>query len=82
MYVIGRWGYLIPIAWVVAGVLYARSIEAFAGLGVLIMTLISGIALLVGVITWRATQRWYWGLVSTIISGILILVLIMISARS
>ena len=79
--VIGRWGYLIPVAWVIAGVLYARSIEAFAGIGVLIMTLISGMALLIGVITWRATQKWYWGLIGTIASGALILMLIIISVR-
>ena len=82
MYVIGRWGYLIPVVWVVAGILYARSIEAFAGIGVLIMTLISGLALLIGIITWRATQKWYWGLASTIVSGILIMALIVISVRA
>lgn len=80
--IIGRWGYLIPAAWVITGILYARSIEAFAGIGVLIMTLISGLALLIGIIIWRATQKWYWGLASTILSGILVLVLIMISARA
>lgn len=80
--VIGRWGYLIPVAWVIAGVLYARSIEAFAGIGVLIMTLISGLALLIGIITWRASEKWYWGLVSTIISGALILALIVMSVRA
>lgn len=82
MYVISRWGYLIPVLWVVLGVLYARSIEAFAGLGVLIMTLISGLGLLIGIITWRATKKWYWGLASTIIAGVLVLALIILSVRA
>ena len=80
MYVIGRWGYLIPVALVIAGMLYARLIEAFAD-SVMILTRISGVALLIGITTWRATQRWYWGLASMIISGILILVFIMTSVR-
>ena len=81
MQVIGRWGYLIPVAWTVAGVLYARTLEAFAGIGVLIITLISGLALFTGVITWRWSKRWYWGLISAITAGALILVLIMLSVR-
>ena len=82
MYVISRWGYLIPVVWVIAGILYARSLEAFAGIGVLIMTLVSGLALLIGIITWRATQKWYWGLIGTIVSGILTMALIVISVRA
>ena len=80
--VIGRWGYLIPLVVVIAGVIYSRSIEAFAGIGVLITTLISGLGLLIGIITWRATKKWYWGLASTIIAGVLVLALIILSVRA
>ncbi len=81
MKTIGRWGYLIPVVWIVLGVLYARSLEAFAGIGVLIMVLISGAAIAFGVFAWRLTKKWTWGLVGLAVSGLIIFGLIVLSVR-
>ena len=78
---ISRWGYLIPVAWVIVGILYARSLEAFVGIGVVIMVLISGAAIAFGVFAWRLTKKWTWGLVGLFLSGLIIFGLIVLSIR-
>lgn len=81
MYVIPRWGYLLPVAWLIAGVLYARSLEAFAGIGVVIMVLISSAAIAFAVFAWRLTKKWTWGLVGLFLLGLIIFGLIVLSVR-
>ena len=56
-FVTKNWIFLIPILIFTSGILYARSIEAFAGIGMVIMTLIFTIATLIGAISYRITNK-------------------------
>lgn len=75
MKTIGRWGYLIPIAWLVVGVLYARSLPPYSALGIGILVVVTTISLFAGILLWRLTNKWYWGIIGLIVSTIIIMLL-------
>ena len=73
--------YIIPALWFVLGVLYARSLDAWAGIGVVIMVLVSTLGTLVGVITYHITRKWLPSIISAILSTIAIFFLVVLFAR-
>jgi hypothetical protein len=51
--------YLIPLIWVIIGILYARSIpkDGFNGVGEVVITLVTGIILLICVIVYHIRRK-------------------------
>ncbi len=72
----GRLSYLIPIAWTTGGIIYARSIEGFAAIGIGILFLVSGVSMFSGILTWRITGKWYYGIAGFIATNILLFLLL------
>ncbi len=72
----GKLVYLIPLAWITGGIIYARSIEGFAAIGIGILFLVSGISMLSGIFTWRMTGKWYYGIAGFIAINILLFLLL------
>lgn len=73
--------FLIPILWFLIGLVYARSLESFASIGVMILTLVSSFGLLIGTIVFRVTKKPIISVVSTILLSVLIYILIIILVR-
>lgn len=67
-----NWYFVIPVVWFLIGWFYARSLEAWAGLGMMIITLVTTVALIVTVITYKATERLYWSVFIGFLSLIII----------
>lgn len=76
-----NWIFLIPVLIFTSGILYARSIEAFAGIGMVIMTLIFTIATLVGAIYYRITNKVLLSILITVGAFLIILGGIILSVR-
>ena len=76
-----NWMFLIPVLIFVSGILYARSIEAFAGIGMVIMTLIFTIATLIGAISYRITNKVLLSILITIGAFLIVLGGIILSVR-
>lgn len=73
--------FLIPILWFLIGLVYARSLESFASIGVMILTLVSSFGILIGTIIFRVTKKPIISVISTILLSVLIYILIIILSR-
>lgn len=69
---------LLTIVWLISGVLYARGLEGFSGIGVLILTLVTSFGFLIGVIVYKMTNKPLVSVVSTIVSIILVFIFLII----
>ncbi|MCH8519413.1 MAG: hypothetical protein LAT82_01525 [Nanoarchaeota archaeon] len=61
-----NWIFITPIIIFTTGLLYARSIEAFAGIGVMIMTLVLTFASIIGTISYRINPKLIFSILITI----------------
>ena len=73
-----NWIFLIPVVFFFLGIAYARSVEAFVGIGIVVMTIIGTVALLSGTLTYRLTEKLLLSILVTggvfvIVFGIIIL---------
>ena len=66
----------IPVAVLVLGVLYARTLDAFAGIGMVVLTLIATTALTVGLVVYKKTLSLVPAIIAMIASVVLIFFLI------
>lgn len=73
--------FLLPIIWFISGVLYARNLEAFAGIGFIILTIVTSLGILIGSIVYRITNNPILSVISTILSTVIILIIIIILTR-
>lgn len=60
--------YIIPFIWFFAGWMYSLSLDTFADIGMMILTIITTIALFIGIFTWRVTHKWYMGIIAIILA--------------
>lgn len=73
--------FLLPIIWFISGVLYARTLESFAGIGFFILTLITFFGILIGTIVYRIKNNPIFSVITTIISTIIIFLFVIILSR-
>lgn len=76
-----NWIFLIPLLIFTIGILYARNIEAFAGIGVVIITILITFASIVGTIYYRITQKILFSVLLTIATFMLILGVLILLIR-
>ncbi|MFT4343965.1 MAG: hypothetical protein ACMXYE_04430 [Candidatus Woesearchaeota archaeon] len=74
--------HLIPLVWFTGGVLYARSLEAWAGIGIIILVIISTFGLLAGTIVWHITKKIGYALATAVLSTIIFFGLIVFLVRT
>ena len=73
--------YLIPVIWFILGVLYARSLESWAGIGIMILVLVSTGGILIGTITWHITRKLLYSIGAVIIAATVFFTIIVVLAR-
>ena len=74
--------FLIPVLVLIIGILYARSLEVFAGIGVVIMTLVLTFATLIGAVSYRISQKILLSILIVVGSFIVLFGLLIILVRA
>ena len=73
--------FLIPVLVFIIGIIYARSLEAFAGIGIVVMTLVLTLATLIGAISYRISQKILLSILIVVGSFIVLFGLLIILVR-
>lgn len=74
--------FLIPILVLIIGILYARSLEVFAGIGIIVMTLVLTLATLIGAVSYRISQKVLLSILIVVGSFIVLFGLLIILVRA
>lgn len=73
--------YTIPVIWFIGGLLYARTLDAFVGIGVMLLVIVSSVALLGGVISFHITRRILFSMFVGVISVVVLYGALILSVR-
>lgn len=76
-----NWFFVIPIIWLTLWVLYARTLEAFTGIGIIILAVISTIALFAGTISYRINNKILYSIITVVITFTVVFFLLILYTR-